>query len=128
MPRAPKKCGRQGCEVRVVGRTYCPQHAAEAQAPGSWGRGSTRQSRREREQVLAAWPTCYLQYDCCTRVSTEDDHVIPLSQGGSDDLSNRRGACGPCHRRKSQREAAEGRARAADRRRHPVERHPGLKR
>ena len=88
----------------------------------TWGRGSTRQSRRERATVLTRWPTCYLRYDGCTVHSTEDDHVIPLSQGGSNALSNRRGACHHCHRIKSQREAAEGKQRG---RRQP-EPHPGL--
>jgi len=89
----------------------------------TWGRGSTRQSRREREQVLAAWPTCHLRYPGCTIVSTDDDHVIPKSQDGSDDLANRRGACHHCHRIKSQRESAAGRARGRQR---ATERHPGL--
>lgn len=90
----------------------------------TWARGSTRQSRRERAQVLAAWPICYLQYPGCTTVATEDDHVIPLSQGGSDSLDNRRGACRQCHRIKSQREAAAGRRTKRGR---PTERHPGLR-
>lgn len=106
MPRAPKHCGRTGCLTRVTGRTYCDQHQTELQNASGWGRGSTRQSRREREQVLAASPTCYLGYAGCTTESTEDDHVIPLSQGGSNDLSNRRGACANCHGIKSRREAA----------------------
>lgn len=92
----------------------------------SWTRGrggSTRQSRRERTIVLTRWPTCYLHYDGCTIASTEDDHVIPVSQGGSDSLDNRRGVCHDCHLVKSKREAAEGKR---SRTRRYVERHPGL--
>lgn len=92
----------------------------------TWGRGSTRQSRRERAAVLAAWPSCYLRYPGCTIRATEDDHVVPLSQGGTDDLANRRGACRSCHRAKSQREAAAGRRRTQARAQRPAERHPGL--
>ena len=88
-----------------------------------WARGSTRQSRRERELVLAMWPTCYLSYPGCTIRSAEDDHVTPLSQGGTDALANRRGACENCHRIKSQRESVQGRT---QRRRRPTEHHPGL--
>jgi 5-methylcytosine-specific restriction protein A len=84
--------------------------------------GSTRQSRRIREIVLAAWPTCYLGYTGCTIVSIEDDHVVPLVQGGSDDLNNRRGVCRNCHRAKTQAEAHA--ARTARRTRQP-EQHPG---
>ena len=90
----------------------------------TWGRGSTRQSRRERAQVLATWPTCYLAYPGCTGISTEDDHVIPLSQGGTLALTNRRGACHHCHRIKSQREAAAGRTAKRGRTAEP---HPGLR-
>ena len=89
----------------------------------TWGRGSTRQSRRERAIILTRWPVCYLRYDGCTIASTEDDHVVPLSQGGTDSLENRRGACHHCHGIKSRREAAEGKR--AKRQRAP-ERHPGL--
>jgi 5-methylcytosine-specific restriction protein A len=110
-PRAPKKCGRRDCDIRVTGRTYCTPHEAEQRERSTWGRGSTRQSRRERQIVLRDDPTCYLHYPGCTIASTEDDHVIPVSQGGSDDLSNRRGACHHCHQIKSQREAAAARAR-----------------
>jgi len=111
MPRAPKKCGRQGCEQRTTSK-YCPEHTAETQ----WRRGptdrtgSTRQSRREREIVLAREPACYLRYEGCTGTPTEDDHVIPVSQGGTDALDNRRGACHHCHRIKSLHEAARSRS------------------
>ena len=88
----------------------------------TWGRGSTRQSRTLRAQVLTLWPSCYLRYPGCLVNSTEDDHVIPLSQGGGDELANHRGACKHCHRIKSQREAAAGQVS----RRRPAEKHPGL--
>lgn len=113
MPRAPKKCGHPGCANRVTAKTYCVVHEKQARDRSTWGRGSTRQSRRERAEVLRRWPTCHLRYEGCTGIATEDDHVIPLSQGGSDDLANRRGACAHCHRIKSQREAAEARATVA---------------
>lgn len=106
-PRAPKKCGDRDCEERVTSRIYCDEHTKDTR--GTWGRGSTRQSRRTRAAVLTAWPTCYLQYDGCTEISTDDDHVIPLSQGGADDWTNHAGACHHCHQIKTQTEAAAGR-------------------
>lgn len=40
----------------------------------------------------------------------EVDHVIPLSEGGSNDMDNRRPIHSePCHREKSAREAARAR-------------------
>lgn len=85
-------------------------------------RGSTRASRALRTRTLAAWPVCHLRYPGCTSTSTDDDHVIPLAQGGSDHPANHRGACHHCHTIKTQAEAAAGR-RAKTRQ---PERHPGL--
>ena len=62
-----------------------------------------------RDQVLAAWPTCYITGPGCTGTSTRDDHVIPLAQGGTDQWENHRGACATCHDAKSQGEAQAGR-------------------
>jgi 5-methylcytosine-specific restriction protein A len=84
--------------------------------------GSTRQSRRERAIVLACEPVCYLQLPGCTVQAVEVDHVIPLARGGADNLANKRGSCRHCHRIKTQREAAEGRA--ANGRRRTPEPHP----
>ena len=56
MPRAPKKCGRTGCEERVVDRRYCPKHEAEAQARASTterGYGADHQAAQQR--VLRAF-------------------------------------------------------------------------
>ncbi len=92
----------------------------------TWGRGSTRATRALRDRVLADQPTCYLRFDCCTIVATQDDHVVPLSEGGSDDRANHAAACKPCHDRKSRQEAARARRRNAVRAHHPRERHPGL--
>ena len=90
----------------------------------TWARGSTRESRKARALVLAAHPLCHLRGPACTLASTEDDHVVPLSQGGTDHLSNRRGACHTCHRAKSQAEARAGTARLSRRRTVPPS--PGL--
>jgi 5-methylcytosine-specific restriction protein A len=38
--------------------------------------------------------------------ATEVDHIIPRSQGGSDDLSNLQSLCHECHKRKTYSESA----------------------
>jgi 5-methylcytosine-specific restriction protein A len=85
--------------------------------------GSTRRSRALRAHVLRTHPTCYLRYPGCTITSTDDEHVIPLSQGGTDDPANHRGACSNCHKIKTQAES-----RTARRAKHhtPPEPHPGI--
>ena len=46
--------------------------------------------------VLAAQPFCR-----CGARSREVDHKVPLSLGGTNDLSNLEGRCKPCHSRKT---------------------------
>lgn len=88
--------------------------------------GSTRRQRQQRADILARDPICYLAYPGCTGTSTEEDHVIPLHQGGDRwSYSNRRGACHHCHAIKTQRESAQARVRR-DPRRQPAK-HPGLR-
>jgi 5-methylcytosine-specific restriction endonuclease McrA len=97
----------------VVAVAFCPAHEPKPSDRGSWNRGSTRAGRKDRGAVLARDPTCYLRLPGCTLVSTVDEHVVPLSQGGSlTDLGNRRGACDSCNHRKRHREALAGRGRA----------------
>lgn len=54
MPRAPKRCGQDGCEARVVGRTYCPAHARRPASPSSLAARDPAE-RRRRERAVAAW-------------------------------------------------------------------------
>ncbi|MGJ5888166.1 MULTISPECIES: HNH endonuclease [Streptomyces] len=45
--------------------------------------------------------TCVLQLEGCTVEATEADHVIPKSQGGTDDVDNLVAACKNCNNKKS---------------------------
>jgi 5-methylcytosine-specific restriction protein A len=60
----------------------------------------------------------------CTRcgvdgrdVRLELDHVVPVAEGGMDDIDNVQLLCVVCHKPKTQAEAKRGRARSAARRR-----------
>lgn len=55
-------------------------------------------------------------------VRLELDHIIPVAEGGQDDLDNAQLLCPPCHKPKTQQEAARGRARKSGRRKPPM--HP----
>ena len=113
MPRAPRKCNHDGCETRGT-TTYCPVHT-----PMNWGSskhpGSTRASRIKRDMVLKRDPICRCPGGACcsptgcTRASTDDDHLVPIGRGGSDDMSNHAGKCARCHKAKTTREAADAR-------------------
>jgi len=82
-----------------------------------------------RAAILRRDPTCQLRRPGCTGRSTEADHVVPRSRGGSDDVDNGRGVCGSCHQAVTQEQAAAGRREVAAKRLHPAARrpHPGLR-
>ena len=53
------------------------------------------------------WPDPPAQ---CVELATDDDHVVPIADGGDlDDPANRAGLCGECHKVKSSAEAARRR-------------------
>ena len=91
---------------------------------------STRASRlpkdwpKRRKAVLEAQPTCMI---CGVRPSTVADHIVPMTDRHEpEDLQ---GACDPCHRLKTAKEAAAFRAAAAakqPKRKRPPEAHPGI--
>lgn len=84
------------------------------QLPRNWGAIRARVLRRD--------PTCMA---CGVRPSAEADHVADPDDHS---MGNLQGLCTPCHKAKTQREAAAGRAawRARAPRHRPVGRHPGL--
>jgi len=59
----------------------------------------------------------------CGGHATRADHVIPLARGGDPGENNLRAICDPCHKQKTQSEAAGARQRLTNRR--PPEPHPG---
>lgn len=84
------------------------------------------QRQAENKRTMRRWRrVCHV---CGRGGADRVDHVIPLSQGGTDDEANRRPIHEePCHREKTERERAAGRAAKPQpsRLREP-ERHPGL--
>lgn len=51
-----------------------------------------------RAKVIETWGNaCWLELPGCTRVGTEDDHIVPYSHGGMDTVPNIRRACKHCN-------------------------------
>ncbi|WP_425297136.1 HNH endonuclease [Nocardia brasiliensis] len=63
---------------------------------------------------------CQIRANGCLDAATDVDHIIPVSQRGSDDPSNLRAACAPCN----QWWNVQCRRKPASKNRQP-ERHPG---
>lgn len=58
MPRAPKKCAREGCETRVVARSFCDEHSRRPSSPSSLAaRDPAERARRKR--AVEAWVAVY---------------------------------------------------------------------
>lgn len=57
-----------------------------------------RRWMRLRHVVLVEQPVCMI---CGKRSSTEVDHIIPVTKGGTDERSNLQGTCSECHEDKT---------------------------
>lgn len=71
-----------------------------------------RRWRHLRTQVIREEPTCRLQLEGCTTITTTADHIIPRSQRPELTLvrSNCRGACESCNLRRGNRDLDKMRA------------------
>jgi 5-methylcytosine-specific restriction endonuclease McrA len=79
------------CRTVIASGSYCARCRPR--------NGSTRAWRDLREQILLRdRGACVL----CGRLAVEVDHIIPLSEGGSDSPGNLRSLCAPCHARSHQ--------------------------
>lgn len=113
-PRAPKKCGRTGCEQRVTGRRYCDTHTAEHQARTNTtarGYGADHQARRRAalQRFIPGQP--------CPRCGEPMHDPTRLDLDHTDD---RTGYLGLAHRRCNTRAGAKTKARGSTPPRHRV--------
>jgi 5-methylcytosine-specific restriction endonuclease McrA len=53
--------------------------------------------RRNRAIALKREPACYWKFLGCTLKSTQADHLVPVSRGGSNRLDNLVGSCQHCN-------------------------------
>jgi len=120
MPRlAPRPCTKPGCRALVDGSSRssrCPEHAPPAwqtsAVRSAQDRGYGYQWQRIRRLVLAGEPLCR---SCdrrgIVRSAAVVDHIVPKSEGGTDDTDNLQPLCLACHNEKTQAEARRGRER-----------------
>jgi len=84
MPTGPKKLKPEGHTAPERGTT------AQRGYGGDWP--------KIRLAKLAQNPVCEFQFPpTCTGWASEVDHILPLSQGGTNEGSNLRSTCKACH-------------------------------
>jgi 5-methylcytosine-specific restriction enzyme A len=115
MPNRP--CAESGCpNFARPGRARCVEHYRQCERDRSRRRreatkGIFKKKRwlMTREAVLARDPICKV---CDERLSTEVDHIKPLSQGGDPwNLEGLQGICSSCHHAKTARDNAQAASR-----------------
>jgi 5-methylcytosine-specific restriction protein A len=104
-------CGRVGCTVhgRSGWQRYRPPANAYAYS-GDW-------PQRVRAVLKRDGYVCQLHYDICVGRASQVDHIVQPEAGGTGDLSNLRAVCVKCHARRTGRQGAIAKQRAAKRRR-----------
>lgn len=110
MPERP--CVEAGCpNFARPNSGKCDEHAREyerersrRQREATRGIYKRKKWAMTREAVLARDPICKV---CDKRLSTQVDHIVPLSQSGDAwDLEGLQGICSQCHWSKTARENA----------------------
>ena len=106
--KPPSPCAHPGCSALALDTgNRCAAHrrvtyAQDRQVRGSsHERGYDARHRKWRLAVLARDPVCVM---CNAELSTDADHIVALSKGGTWALTNGAGLCHGCHSRKTARE------------------------
>ena len=110
MPSKPHMpCRKAGCRALVQGGGYCPDHKQESgwqhttgqasrhkRGYGSWW-DKLRKVILRRDSGLCQPCKAHGRYVVATAV----DHIVPKSQGGTNEQSNLQAICTPCHAHKT---------------------------
>ena len=115
-PKALRVCRKLGCQ-ELTRSSFCEAHKDEeekrkremwkrtnANRPSSAKLGYGRRWQRLRKMQLAREPLCRE----CDGIATQVDHIVPKSEGGTDDQENLQSLCHSCHSRKTAREMRRG--------------------
>jgi 5-methylcytosine-specific restriction protein A len=106
----------------VCGRVDCQKHrrsgwATHRPPANSYAYGSGW-SERARQVLVRDDYQCQLRYaDICVSRASQVDHIVRPEAGGGSDLANLHAVCRPCHARRTGRQGALAKQRAAERRR-----------
>lgn len=108
-PRAPKQCGRFGCDVLVTGQPYCDDHTREAsrlKAPSPSSRAANNPRERARRKAAVQHHVTLYGFTCpgwerAAHFSTDltAAHSTAVALGGTD--SPLTVLCRPCNSRQA---------------------------
>ena len=91
----------------------------------AWGDGRTKTAEWKRiRNIVLKRDECTCQR--CGDTGNEVNHIIPVTEGGTDALENLETLCGPCRQTETVAQTTRAVRRHAAWGRHPGERHPGL--
>jgi 5-methylcytosine-specific restriction enzyme A len=109
--RAAKVCADPHCPNSQP----CPDHPLKAWAGQTGRRNRMRSGSKEQRLNRAVMDLNEGRCHVCGLLGADQvDHVIPLAEGGSDGMENRRPIHSePCHRIKTSEEAKRGRNRSS---------------
>ncbi|AZF90343.1 MAG: HNH endonuclease [Phage 5P_3] len=103
MPIKPQRaCAESGCpNAALPGSSRCAQHHRERKREADTRlsaaqRGYDHKWRMTRARFIKEHPLCI-----CGEKATDVDHIIPRSQGGTDEWCNLQALCHSCHSRKT---------------------------
>ena len=103
-PRACISCGRAIPNQAHAG--WCPRGK-------TWKRRPTRNQAAYSgdwptlvKQIIQRDPWCQLRFPNCERLSVQVDHILGVSEGGTNDPTNLRGVCKRCHARRTGQQGA----------------------
>ncbi len=111
----PKPCSQPGCGVLVRdGTSRCSKHQREtwAKKPTATKRITGRKLQAMRQALFTRQPLCVR----CTELglvvlATQRDHIVALTEGGTDTEGNTQGLCVDHHDEKSLGESLRARRR-----------------
>ncbi|MFD7015905.1 HNH endonuclease [Streptomyces sp. NPDC059928] len=101
MPRAKSICMSVGCTSVTVRSGRCEAHAPAKRNWRTSARNLNRPGDANKRRSLVLARDRFTCQRCGSRERLEVDHLVPVSRGGTWDLSNLWVLCCECHRRKT---------------------------
>ncbi|MGW9158960.1 HNH endonuclease [Microbacterium sp. NPDC055665] len=107
--QGPSPMPDPGCDNRITTPRYCPEHTVHRWTGRCHATG-TGQTQWRKAVPCRAKGMCEIRGPGCTHRAKDADHKTPVAEGGARyELGNGQAACEPCHKAKTQEEAARGR-------------------